>query len=164
MQEPVGRVPVILQVTFGSLASLKAMVPSLELDCTASLELDGIASLELSVLLPISLELGAASDDAGSAISDELTAALDSGTCGAVELSLSPPQPAQKNAVEENNRYFQCLRIFMVPPNNKCCFFQNYLFSNSVNKEIFFDCGQFVHGDNKKTPGISELNPKSWTV
>lgn len=117
MQEPVGRVPVILQVTFGSLASLKAMVPSLELDCTASLELDGIASLELSVLLPISLELGAASDDAGSAISDELTAALDSGTCGAVELSLSPPQPAQKNAVEENNRYFQCFLMFIETPN-----------------------------------------------
>ena len=101
--------PVILQVTFGSLASLKDLVPSLELDCTAS--------LEPPTLLPISLELGVASDDAGSAISDELTAALDSGTCGAVELSLSPPQPAQKNAVEENNRYFQCFLMFIETPN-----------------------------------------------
>jgi hypothetical protein len=121
MQEPVGREPVILQVAFGSLASLKALVPSLELDSTAS--------LELSTLLPVSLELGVASDDAGSAVSDELIVALDSGTWGAVELSLSLPQLAQKRAVEESRMLFQCLRIFMGPPNKYVVlFFQKLSF------------------------------------
>jgi hypothetical protein len=88
-----------------------------------------MASLELSMSLPISLELGTASDDAGSADSDELIAALDSGVCGAVELSLSLPQLAQKRAVEESKMLFQCLRIFMGPPNKICCsFFQKLSF------------------------------------
>ena len=121
MQEPVGREPVILQVAFGLLASLKALVAALELDCTAS--------LELSALLPVSLELGVASDDAGSAVSDELIVALESGTCGAVALSLSLPQLAQKRAVEESKMLFQCLRIFMGPPNKICCsFFSKIIF------------------------------------
>ena len=82
-------------------------------DGVASLELSGATVLELDSAVALELEMASVPE------SDDVVVSDDSGPSdwGPTELSLSPPQLAQKRAAEDNSRRFQCFRMFIGPPN-----------------------------------------------
>jgi hypothetical protein len=87
-------------------------VASLELDCAKSLELSGATALEFGSAAALELEITSVPE------SDDVTVSDDPGSSGRglTELSLSPPQLAQKSAAEESRIFCQCLRIFIFSP------------------------------------------------
>lgn len=107
--------------------SVQVTSPALELDETLSLELDdseledATVSLELdSLMLELDstalLELGALELELSSLLLelDSMPESLSHGQPDSV--TLSPLHPAQKKAVVESKRFFQCLRMFILVP------------------------------------------------